>query len=460
MIDSCKVVLQVETLRNKTRGISRIIEHGGDMRGFLPGLMAVICVCGHSFAASPLNGTFDFTGKDSGAVSVRTAQSFDMRRGYGFEPRGTHAPVVGAVASHSFVPHTDLKFTRDGVTGDGPFAFSLAVPEGDYRVHVVLSCSGPCALKAEARRLLWTGSAEYAGKQQIVDRIVNVRSPMLPAPPDNAPGGIMIRLNPREHGSTNWDQKLTLEFFGKNIRIEKISVSHVDVPRVFLMGDSTVTDQPAEPYASWGQMLPYFFKNTVSVANYAESGETLKSFLAGLRLDKVLSEMRPGDYALIQFAHNDEKSDWPQTHAPADSTYPIYLHAYITEVRRHGGIPVLVTPMARMQFDASGQLKHTHGGYPDAIRAQAKADDVPLIDLNTMSRILLEALGPAGAPHAFAGEGMDHTHQSNYGGYELARCIVSAMQALPVGLKSELKDVPAFDPAQPDAPQKVQILYP
>ena len=79
------------------------------------------------------------------------------------------------------------------------------------------------------------------------------------------------------------------------------------MPTIFLLGDSTVCDQLAEPYASWGQMLTRFFDNKVAIANNAESGESLKSSLGAKRLDKVLSTMKAGDYLLIQYAHNDEK---------------------------------------------------------------------------------------------------------------------------------------------------------
>jgi lysophospholipase L1-like esterase len=100
-----------------------------------------------------------------------------------------------------------------------------------------------------------------------------------------------------------------------------------------------VTDHPSEPTASWGQMLPAMLDAQVTVANYAESGATLKSFLADLRLDKVLMQMKPGDYLLIQFGHNDQKANWPQTYAEAGTTYRAYLAAYIAEARRRGATP-------------------------------------------------------------------------------------------------------------------------
>jgi lysophospholipase L1-like esterase len=147
---------------------------------------------------------------------------------------------------------------------------------------------------------------------------------------------VRVLLNPREEGSYDWDDKLTLEFCGPAPAVRRLRVEPVTVPVVYLAGDSTVTDQRFEPGASWGQMLPRFFKPDVSVANHAESGETLKSFLFEHRLDKLLSRIKPGDWLLIQFGHNDQKIQWPQTYVEAATTYRDYLKAYIGEARGAG----------------------------------------------------------------------------------------------------------------------------
>jgi hypothetical protein len=138
------------------------------------------------------------------------------------------------------------------------------------------------------------------------DFIVNIRDSHLPPPEKNAPGGSAVLLNDREAGILRWDHKLTLEFNGAAPRVRSVVIAPVTVPTIFLAGDSTVTDQPYEPGASWGQMLPRFFKPVVAIANHAESGETLKSFISGLRLAKILCEIISGDYLFIQFGHNDE----------------------------------------------------------------------------------------------------------------------------------------------------------
>jgi pectinesterase len=80
---------------------------------------------------------------------------------------------------------------------------------------------------------------------------------------------------------------------------------------VFMIGDSTMADKDpkAAPETGWGQALQSFFKETVKVANHARNGRSSKSFIDEGLWGKVLQDMQPGDYAVIQFGHNDQKSD-------------------------------------------------------------------------------------------------------------------------------------------------------
>jgi lysophospholipase L1-like esterase len=287
--------------------------------------------------------------------------------------------------------------------------------------------------------------------------LVNVRNPRLPPPPRNAPGGTAVRLNDREAGLLRWDEKLTLEFDGPAPAVTAIEIEPATGPVVYLAGDSTVTDQPAEPGASWGQMLPRFLAG-VAVANHAESGETMKSFLSELRLAKILSQIRAGDYLLIQFGHNDEKQNWPQTYADAAHTFPAYLRVFIAEARVRGAIPVLVTPMQRRRFDSAGRIQNTHGAYPQAVREVGAQEHVPVIDLERMSVSFLEALGPERSALAFPPGGRDITHTNDYGGYELARCVAAAIRDSGLPLARFLaSDFTGFDPSHPDAPEDFHL---
>ncbi len=276
--------------------------------------------------------------------------------------------------------------------------------------------------------------ATAAGEFATRSFIVNVRHATLPPPPANAPGASAVALKPREQGSFTWDDKLTLEFNGPAPRVRSIRIEPVDVPTVFLLGDSTVTDQRSDPAASWGQMLPCFFRADLAIANHAESGETMKSFLAESRLAKVLSLTRRGDWMLIQFGHNDQKANWPQTYAEAHTTFRAYLKTFIAEAQLRGVQPILVTSPERRTFTPDGKIRSTHGDYPAVVQQVAAEEKIPCLDLRAASAAFYEALGPQRAPLAFNDGGQDATHHNSYGAYVLAACIADAIK----------RDVPAL----------------
>jgi lysophospholipase L1-like esterase len=272
---------------------------------------------------------------------------------------------------------------------------------------------------------------------------VNVRTPDLAPLPANATGGTRVALKPREIGSPAWDDKLTLEIEGDaGLRTLRIAPAHV--PTLYLAGDSTVMDQGVAPAASWGQMLPPHFTSHIAIANHAESGETLKSFVTELRLDKLLSRLRSGDWVMIQFAHNDQKEHWPQTYADAATTYRSWLRTYIAEIRRRGATPFLVTPPERRNFDDTGRIVPSLGEYPDAVRAVAREERVALIDLTPRSVRFYETLGPDESPRAFAEVGRDRTHHSEFGARALAGFVADGLRtadrAFTAGLETHLLD--------------------
>jgi lysophospholipase L1-like esterase len=125
------------------------------------------------------------------------------------------------------------------------------------------------------------------------------------------------------------------------------------------------------------------------------------------------------------------------------------LKMYVAEARKRGATPVVVTSMHRRTFDAGGKITNSLGDYPEAVRQVAREENIPLIDLNTMSKTLYEALGPEKSGVLFK-EG-DGTHHSSYGSYELAKCIVEGIKASQLGIaKFLLTDVSPFAPSKPD----------
>ncbi|MCC3379168.1 rhamnogalacturonan acetylesterase [Paenibacillus farraposensis] len=212
--------------------------------------------------------------------------------------------------------------------------------------------------------------------------------------------------------------------------------------RLFLAGDSTVTDQDASgyPYTGWGQALPALFKHDVCVDNHAVSGRSSKSFVDEGRLDVILGEMKAGDFLFIQFGHNDEKPDLERATEPS-TTYKEQLRLYIDGTRSKSATPVLITPVHRRYFNADGTLSDTHGDYITAVRELAEEADVPLIDLSARTQELYERLGPEDSKELFMwllpGEYMnfstgleDNTHFHENGAVQIADMVADAVREL------------------------------
>ena len=380
-------------------------------------LLSILAVLGVAAAQPAFH--FDFT--------TAKPAPYSAERGYGLEPGSDFAK--------------------------SPFYFSVRVPgEGNYKVTVKLGdrdAPSVTTVKAELRRLMLERIPTAAGEFATRTFIVNVRRPQIA-------GDGEVRLKDREKTSEAWawDDKLTLEFIGDHLAVAAIDIEKAgDIPTIYIAGDSTSTDQPVEPYNSWGQMLTRFFKPDIAIANHGESGESLRGFIGEHRLDKVMSVIKPGDYLFIQMGHNDQKEKGEGV--GAFTTYKADLKRLIAQARDHHALPVLITSMNRLTFDAAGKIVNSLGDYPEAVRQTAAEEKVPLIDLNAMSKPFYEALGPVEAHKAFAGK--DTTHHSDYGSYELARCVVDGIRQMKGELAGHLYDTPQFDPAHPDPPGAFEI---
>jgi lysophospholipase L1-like esterase len=273
-------------------------------------------------------------------------------------------------------------------------------------------------------------------------------------------------LKEREINYLHWDNLLTLEFNGENPRICAVEITpNKTAPTIFLAGNSTVVDQDREPWAAWGQIIPGFFEGKkIAVANYAESGEALNSFISARRLEKILSLMKAGDYLFVEFGHNDQKQKGEGV-GPF-TTYKRDLKFFISEAKKKGGIPVLVTSMHRRNFDSTGHIVNTLGDYPEAVRQTAKEENVALIDLNAMSKTLYEAWGVENSVKAFVHypanifpgqktELKDNTHFNTYGAWQIAKCIRKGIIDAKLEIaKFLIKESPVFDPAKPDPVEK------
>ncbi len=364
---------------------------------------------------------------------------------------GAYATDFPAVYSYSTASQT-------------PFTLDIPVPDGNYLVTMKIGSrkkAGATFVKVESRRLAVNDLRTAKGEFRTVSFVVNKRDAKIR---ENGVEVAGVQLKQREIGKLNWDGCLNIEVGGEAPVVESISVEPASgVTTVFLCGDSTVVDQDNEPWASWGQMFPWFFDTGVAVANYAESGERTDSFIAAGRLRKILSLMQPGDYVFVEFGHNDQKID----RQPGKGAYYFFatqLKTFIDEVRAKGGVPVLVTPTHRRNFDKDGRIVETHLNYPDAMRWVAQREGVELIDLHEMSAKFYEALGPEASKGAFvhykagsypgmAKDVADNTHFNPYGAFELAKCMVAAIMAQGLPLSEHIVNFGGYSPAQPDAPE-------
>ncbi|MGW0187825.1 rhamnogalacturonan acetylesterase [Streptomyces sp. NPDC003362] len=350
----------------------------------------------------------------------------------------TLGTVLSAVPAHAGDAQTGNAHAGDAQAGNAevPTASSLGpenctadachfdVPPGTYDVKVLLGgdTASSTRIGGETRRALLPETTAPAGERVARSFTVNVRTPEgEPTGPAGTPG-------------------LDLVIGGAAPALADIRVTPARHTRqIFLVGDSTVCDQPGDPYAGWGQQLPQYLRKGLSVANYADSGESTVSFLQNPQLwATVQPQIRRGDLVLIQLAHNDKTTD--------EATYRANLEALVAGVRAKGGEPVLVTPIVRRWFNADGTLNNNTAllvnglgvDHPAVVRSVATAEGVPLIDLTAKTKAVVESLGVEASKALYLyNEKRDNTHTSVHGATlyaELVRDELLAQHLVPRGL--------------------------
>lgn len=257
------------------------------------------------------------------------------------------------------------------------------------------------------------------------------------------------------------------------------------IPTIFMIGDSTMANKVLDggnPERGWGQVLPGFLSEEIRVDNHAVNGRSSKSFIDEGRWDKVLSLIKPGDYLFIQFGHNDEKAD-PKRHTDANGgSFDENLRRFVNEGRAKGAIPVLFNSIVRRNFgsadaqavaaavmqddirkgvnpdakhdaqehaepEVGDKLIDTHGAYLESPRNVARELNVPFVDMNALTRELVEGMGPEASKRLFmwvpAGKlaampkgREDNTHLNIYGARRVASLTVDAIA----------REVPALAP--------------
>ena len=236
------------------------------------------------------------------------------------------------------------------------------------------------------------------------------------------------------------------------------------VTTIFMIGDSTMANKDTtngKQERGWGQVLGCYFDENIRVDNHAVNGRSSKSFINEGRWDKVLQLMKPGDYVIIQFGHNDEKPK-ADRHTDPGSTFDYNLAKFVRETREHGGIPVLMNCVVRRNFfvnvpenDDDEKLRtttfkdgvkmvegdsliDTHGLYAQAPRDVARRMNCLFVDANRITHDLEQGLGteaskklhmwflPGEEPSVPDGR-QDNTHYNIYGAHQVARLLADAL---------------------------------
>ena len=239
---------------------------------------------------------------------------------------------------------------------------------------------------------------------------------------------------------------------------------------IFVIGDSTAANKDiskGKQERGWAMALQCYFDDNIRVDNHAVNGRSSLSFFNEGRWAKVLEKMKPGDYVIIQFGHNDEKPQ-AERHTDPGSTFDYMLARYVRETREHGGIPVLMNCVVRRNFFVAApeidddeklrtqtfkdgvkmvegdSLIDTHGLYRVAPRDVAQRMNCHFVDANQITHDLEQGLGteaskrlhmwflPGTEPSEPKGK-QDNTHYSIYGAHQVARLLADALcEEIPV----------------------------
>jgi len=373
---------------------------------------------------------FDFgTGTPApGYTKVTPTTVYSSSQGYGFEQNKSPITAVTRTGSDVFA---------DYCTSSDSFSFSVGLPLGNYTVTVYLgdlSGTSSTSVSGEQRRLFLDRTTTASGQTSTQKFTINRR--------DYKNGSTTIGRTDRELTYMDFDDRLNFRFAGSKIAVCGMDVVKADasVITVYVCGNSTSVDQPAEPFMSWPQMITLMFNEKVSIADYAESGLTASSFIGQRRLDMVGTVVKAGDYVLAEFGHNDQKN-------PTDiANYCSNLTKYSALAKSKNATPLYVTPTARKtENDPATSV----GGMAQKARDCAKTNSVKIIELNSGVIALHQSIGSANVAALYAtGDG---THFSDYGSLELARVVAKEIVGLNLDIAADLRPgYTNFDPSKPD----------
>jgi lysophospholipase L1-like esterase len=218
---------------------------------------------------------------------------------------------------------------------------------------------------------------------------------------------------------------------------------------VYLIGDSTMSIKQVKyyPETGWGMPFAHFFDESVTVDNRAQNGRSTRTFIEENRWQPVADGLKEGDYVFIQFGHNDEvKTKKSYT---TEDEFRTNLIRFITETQTKKATPILITPVARRQFDTAGKIVDTHAVYSEIVRAVANEYKTPMIDLDKQgqdlyqragvenSRLFFNQLTPGEHPNYPEGK-EDNTHFNELGARKIAELVLANIKSLKLDLADRI----------------------
>ena len=292
-----------------------------------------------------------------------------------------------------------------------PLWYKADTGAGRFRVTAALRGVEDCdevLLFVSRRRLCWRGTVAK-GEQVTVTALCDV-SPIIAVGGGDAAEG--------DHGRAE-DTSVDVAVVGA--ALDSLEIRAWEGKTLWLMGDSTVTDQPAQvpyapgaTYAGWGQMLPVYLGEQYCVSNHAHSGLSTETFREKGHYDLMYPLLRPGDMVLIQFGHNDQK----RLHLAAGTGYSENLLRYIRELRAAGACPVLVTPLARNTWASETDYNDMLSPFAAAMKRLGQVEDVPVLDLHAAMKAAICRAGMDAARVWF--HPCDYTHTNDFGAHMAA----------------------------------------
>lgn len=295
-----------------------------------------------------------------------------------------------------------------------PLEINLNAPNGNYEVTVCIKahCDTTYNIYSQFRTFVVRDKKISAGEEQEIKFIVNV-------------------CDRHFHGAEYENVKgIKISILSDGDLTATAAATPVDVPTLYICGDSTVTDQPSEyPYipsstfCGWGQAFS-MLTSGLAVSNHAQSGSCTKEFMQS-NLTAFEDKIKQGDYMVIEFGHNDQKLD----ELDAFGGYSKNITELVKIARMHGAEPIICSPINRIIFNDDGTLLNLLGDYRNAAKETADKLNCTFIDMWERTTEYFETAGPVKSWQFFRclGDSRDYTHTNDIGGSMIAKFFAQEM---------------------------------